>query len=368
MPLGDFDTWTVSAGLPDDFDFSEWLKFFTGAEWRDAGDMFKLKSKDLKLKVFAHGDSEFVVLAESKRFASRRVALIFSFPQYPDSHQKQMLRILDSCIASIALTEPQAGKEKEIKKIAGPSGKKSSDGQESDACRESRERVIASIKNMSGWWYMETEHFVIVSNIKRRKDINFFKNEVDKIYDVYQKIVPPLAPIRTVGVIRIFDDRKEYIAYTEQKEWSAGVFMPSKDELAFFFDPDANKKEQAYQRKLVLHHEMFHQYLHQALGEIRTDVWFNEGSAKFFELTVCKSGGKYSIPIDRDFLDWARKMLDTPYADVRRLLALSYEEFYEDYKHTYNAAFALMVFLAKGAQQIKSPELRAKYLAIPYLY
>ena len=51
-----------------------------------------------------------------------------------------------------------------------------------------------------------------------------------------------------------------------------------------------------------------------------------------------------------------------------RLLALSYEEFYEDYKHTYNAAFALMVFLAKGAQQIKSPELRAKYLAIPYLY
>ena len=122
------------------------------------------------------------------------------------------------------------------------------------------------------------------------------------------------------GVIRIFDDRKEYIAYTEQKEWSAGVFMPSKDELAFFFDPDANKKEQAYQRKLVLHHEMFHQYLHQALGEIRTDVWFNEGSAKFFELTVCKSGGKYSIPIDRDFLDWARKMLDTPYAAAGSLV------------------------------------------------
>lgn len=368
MRLTDFEEWVSSAELPEDFDFSRWLEFFGGTGWRDAGDMLKPKTKDLDVKTLIHGSCEFAVLAESKRYPSRRLALIFSFPLYPDSQQKQMLRILESCISSIALTEPQAKKEKEVRKISSQFGKKSSGKMVSEEYSASRERVIASVENTPGWWYMETEHFIIVSNIRRKRDINLIKNDIDKIYAAYQKIIPPLVPISAVSVIRIFDDHKEFLAFTEAEDWNAGIWMPRKQELAFFLDSEADKREQAYQREFVLHHEMFHQYLHYALNGVLTHVWFNEGFANFFEKTVCRSAGKYSIPIAKEDLEWGKKVLESPYADVNRLLKLSYDEFYDDYEKAYPAAFALAVFLAKGAQQIKDAELRARYLAIPYIY
>ena len=86
-----------------------------------------------------------------------------------------------------------------------------------------------------------------------------------------------------MNVARIFNERDDYIAYVgKDKEFSAGLWMPSKKELVISPVPRGDQDYQKTEQLKTIRHEGFHQYLHYALDEVQVSVWFNEGNATFF--------------------------------------------------------------------------------------
>lgn len=374
LPEEQFLKWSElaeNAVEKEKFDAAAWLDHATGMTWRETDDLKPKPNKNIERSLYSASGSDgdcYALCLFPKDAPERRMVIEWSLPGYASADRKQALRILENVIANTSFFPPKEN-TKGAKKLRAKSAVAAGKGKTgTDQYRRSRERVIENLKNLPDWWYLETEHFIIVSNIRKRKNISYFKEEADKVFSAYLKVMPPLVEITNVCVIRVFDDKKEYRAYTGQEEWSAGCWMPSKQELVFYLEDDSSRGEQAYQRTIVLHHEMFHQYLSHAAGGAQAHVWFNEGSAKFFEKIVCRQKGRYSLALDKKYVEVARNAASGPYSDVRKLLALSYEDFYEDYKNTYDAAFALMIFLYKGAPLLRDAASREKYTAIPFRY
>ena len=238
----------------------------------------------------------------------------------------------------------------------------------STAYQDSRRRVIDSIRALKEWWYIETPHFIVVSNIARRKDVRDLADEAEEIRTTYEKLMPPPCGIDAVSVIRVFDDRDQYNAYIGGgAEWSGGCWIAQRQELVFFVAYEAvkDKKVRTDIAKRTLRHELLHQYFFYALGHNTPPPWFNEGLAQYYEHLSLKSRGRPAFHAEWDTEERALAAFSVPFWTAAQLRRMDYPEFQQFHEFTYSAVFAMMYYLMKGA---KLDDATAAYAQIPVRY
>jgi hypothetical protein len=219
----------------------------------------------------------------------------------------------------------------------------------------SRKRVSESIRNLRDWWYADTPHYVLLSNLpsRNRQVVRELQTRTERFRAVFEDVLPPPAPAGAVSVIRVFATDDEYEAYVgPQYRWTTGMWVTHRRELvARPVRSDFQRGEQ--DRFLsVITHEAFHQYISSTLEPVVPPPWFNEGHAELF--------GQASI--DRDRLVVTESPLHTPLVErlakarainAARIMAMSYPQFYNGDNDTlaanYATAWALVYFLHKSA-------------------
>jgi len=221
---------------------------------------------------------------------------------------------------------------------------------------ESRALVANSILNMKNWWYVNTENYIFLSDlgVRHRVLVNDLQHDIEYLRAAYEQFIPPREAITAVSVIRIFAMPEEYVAYVgESHKWSGGLWMPNKKEMIIKpFDGGRSKQDQRANVKRVMYHEAFHQYIAYAMPGCRSSVWFNEGHAGFFENAEI-AYDRLEIEEDKQKLPLLSKMMESGHVDVKRMLSMSYEEFYagsdEQRQENYCLAWAMVYYLRKGA-------------------
>ena len=232
---------------------------------------------------------------------------------------------------------------------------------------DNKNAIISSIQNMKNWWYMETDNYLMVSNIKNKTTVRTLAQGLERSRRGYVQYYPLKQPLKAVSVARMFQTREEYLNFVgDSLKWTGGVWMPSKKELVV---SPTNWGDRRARRKMMVevsYHEAFHQYIYFATGERTTSAWFNEGSAQFFEGMEFK-GKRIVIGIEPYM---AKRMLTLgTTTNIKRLLYMSYKDFYNENTSSDNYALShgLLFFLQKGAQLMKYKH-KNNYHEIPTKY
>jgi len=225
--------------------------------------------------------------------------------------------------------------------------------------QESRQRVIDNIKNLREWWYMEGNNFIFVSNQKNQKNIARLKLDLEHARDVYAKYFPQETELKSISVIKVFNQRDEYLTYVgKEMEWSGGVWSPAKAELVI--SPIDERFPEKARREIVqqvVFHEGCHQYLFYALSERNPGMWFNEGAAQFFEGVDFKGSlPNYEIP-EHHLKKITEMFAARPKKDLNALINMDRDAFYgADKENNYLLANALMIYLLRGCVAADKPE------------
>ncbi len=231
----------------------------------------------------------------------------------------------------------------------------------------SRERVLLSIRNFRDWWYEETDNYIFITNDPGRRAMARLRTDLEKAREVFAEYYPLRHPMQAVSVVRIFNTRNQYKEYVgEDLQWSGGLWMPARRELVISpLDKGARESVRQMIMRQVAFHEGFHQYLYFATRETQADMWFNEGTAQFFEGIEFQSG-KGIVRLPRQ----TETMLSALFAngkihDIDALAKMDRQTFYGAGRDVnYPLAQALLYYLWKGAPVDKKPH----YAEIPGRY
>lgn len=138
---------------------------------------------------------------------------------------------------------------------------------------------------VKGWDVIVSPHknYIIIYNTKRGTNHLLARVIAERIEairkQVYEVQFPPTHPIKTVCIVRVCADAKEYHAYGGPGG-SAGYWSDQDEELVFY-DASASKKPDD-DTLSVLYHEAFHQYIYYAVGNVAPHSWFNEGHGDYY--------------------------------------------------------------------------------------
>ncbi len=127
------------------------------------------------------------------------------------------------------------------------------------------------------------KNYIVIYNTKNNKNHYLAKvlaKRIEMIREqIYEKQFPPTKPIKTVCIVRVCADLKEYRAYGGPGG-SAGYWSSNDEELVFY---DASASPRPDDDTLaVLYHEAFHQYIYYAVGNVAPHSWFNEGHGDYY--------------------------------------------------------------------------------------
>ena len=78
-----------------------------------------------------------------------------------------------------------------------------------------REKVIKDIQNLKNWWFLETENYIIASNLKNKKTISELQLNIEKCRSVYKKYYPKRNSVIAVCVCKVFEPEKS-ICHTSE--------------------------------------------------------------------------------------------------------------------------------------------------------
>lgn len=239
--------------------------------------------------------------------------------------------------------------------------------------KESRDRVARSIENMKDWWYVETRHYILLSDLNNRyrRTLRDLQDNLELLRASLEDFMPPQKPISVVSVVRAFATDKEYEEYVgPQHEWTSGIWHPARKELVIRSRSESGGRQEQEQFSSVVYHEAFHQYIYYALDQTQTSPWFNEGHAAFFASAEFSNRG-VRIREDKSRVSQLKKYITSDDADIEAIMDLSYDEFYGTSSaarwRNYTLSWALVYYLLKGvALESHSPYdlLLDRYLGI----
>lgn len=288
--------------------------------------------------------------------ATRQVVFFFRIAREQAGDRAD--RVVRQALGSVQFLKPR----KETVPLAESRRKKGSPEFEA-----SRARVIQSIRNLDDWWYVDTENYIFVSNQTDRRAMSRLRLELENAREVFESYFPLRKPLQSVSVVRIFNKREQYLEYVGgDMEWSGGLWSPARRELVISpLDRRVRDSVQKMIMRQVAFHEGFHQYLFFATGEAQADMWYNEGTAQFFEGIEFRTGeGVVLLPqqSERALVELFEK--DKVY-DIGALVKMDREAFYGENRNVnYLLAQALIYYLWKGAPVAGKPE----YAKIPLRY
>lgn len=221
----------------------------------------------------------------------------------------------------------------------------------------SRQQAEESIRNLKGWWVAHTDHYVFLSNLdsRHRTMVRELQEDLEVLRQSFETLLAPTQPIDAACVVRIFATPEEYDAYVPREQrWTSGLWIASTGELVIRPPPDERDRQGHRESILrIAYHEAFHQYLHYALGRLRTAAWFNEGHAALFEAAQVRRRRTPSIKQDKQKVDILEKLARAEQLHVAPLLRMSYQQFYASDERTrvinYATAWGLVYYLRKAA-------------------
>jgi hypothetical protein len=345
----------------------EWMQFLTGDKIKDIPEQLQ---KDFPVKCpvrryhFKNAtddlNSYLYYLVTSERPGERYV-ILYELPKNADSCKSEKA-ILQS-LQSITFFPPKKADEKSKLKVVGTTLKKKDFSPEYAV---NRGKVIKNIQNLRNWWYLETENFIIASNIKNKKTISELQLNLERCRSVYKKYYTGKNSLRAVSVCKVFENRGEYLSYVGDKyKWSGGIWMPDKQELVISPSVWGKVSENRESMMDIVYHEAFHQYLFYVADETVSSVWFNEGNACYFQGMNFKAGEKAKIDLPSCYYEPMKKLAASGTLKVESLINMDHAAFYEGKDVNYAFGWGLMFFLHKGAPLMKD---KNKYSEIPAKY
>lgn len=240
-------------------------------------------------------------------------------------------------------------KVREVKTSRFQSNKFKPSGKVSKEYEKTVDEVKKQVLNTKGWWFAQTDNYILKSNMDTRKR-TFAKKvqaHVEFIRGVYEKFIPASSEIKAVSIVSIPSTRQEYLEYTGAPDWSGGVWMSSRKELAV--NPYTSNEGFLMQ---VLRHEAFHQYIYYALDENRSPAWFNEGHAELFS-AVKISGSRVTIVEDKRALSTLLPLFRRNAVSVSKHINLDHAGFYENKDINYPLSWSIIYFLRKAVPLYK---------------
>jgi hypothetical protein len=345
-------------------EITEWLEFLTASKLPAATVMTKKRYAKNTVTYFyevADGlniDYLYVIVPDK----TSDYCFLVQFTLTGKFNLKKSKKTLNQAVASAAFY-PHREKVKNDVKFNLKKAKSAQQKKRSPEYLASRERVINNIRNLKDWWYLETDNFIMVANIKKRKTIRELAAGLENSRKVFKQVFPLKAPLKDVSVVKSFETRKEYLSYIGKAyEWTSGVWMAGRKELVV---SPMNWGAAWDRRKMmveVIQHEGFHQYIYFATGGQQTAAWFNEGNAAFFEGLKFKG----RRPVIEETYRLAIMAKQNMPVNIAALLKMSYLEFYGvNVKNNYILGYGLMFFLHKGAAVMKGSK---AYSSIPTKY
>lgn len=240
-------------------------------------------------------------------------------------------------------------KVREVKDSRFQSSKFKPSGKVSKEYQKTVDEVKKQVLNTKGWWLAQTNNYILKSNMDSRKK-TFAKKvqaHVEFIRGVYEKFIPASTEIKAVSIVAIPSTRQEYLEYTGAPDWSGGVWMSSRKELAV--NPYTSNEGFLMQ---VLRHEAFHQYIYYALDENQSPAWFNEGHAELFS-AVKISGSRVTIVEDNRALSTLLPLFRRKAVSVSKHINLDHNGFYANKDINYPLSWSIIYFLRKAAPLYK---------------
>ena len=355
-----YKLWTKSKQKPvSQRGEGQWLHFYTGVEL--AGNLSYVsgcKNTTYQYSLMEASDKAMVYLVRSKRDPSRRFMFYYQSNTHLDKKGKQA--VLYS-IKSVYTYKPKNAKVVEVR---GSSQYKKREW--SDKYLESKKQIVASIQNMKGWKILETENYIIVSNMRSGITVKSFQVQLEKSRIAYQAFFPLKVKLDEVSVVKIFGDRSEYLSYVGQEmKWTGGLWMPLRKELMVSpLDTKSSSKNKMGMLETASH-EGFHQYIYHAVNQSMLSTWFNEGTAAFFE--GLKFSGSRSFKVGTTArLPGLKLAIKKGFDNIEKLINMSQPEYYRADRVEYNYAlgWGLMFYLYKGARLMRRPQ----YTEVPERY
>jgi hypothetical protein len=370
VPKKDYDEWRKDAQMVDLSDadsVSKWMRAFFSEE--DLSPDKELKSvespKNCTITKYITGDTakdarKSIYLLSPKDFPELKFAVCYDAVPLSDVAKNE--KAIASSLLSFAFSKP---KTKTAPAVSGTAGSLKNI-ERTPEYLASKENVIKNIQNFKDWNYTETENFILVYNITNKKTIKDMGENLEKSRSVFAAFYPLKIPLKAVSVCRFFDKRDDYLKYAGTgSEWTAGRWEPSRKELIISPFDWASRSNN---RKIMIditYYASFQQYLHYAVGEASSSIWFNVGSAAFFKGINFRGGDKFEINLT-ERLDLMKKLASSA-IDIKKFVGISDEEFANKSSLDKNHALAwgLMFFLQKGSQVIKE---KNNYSEIPSKY
>ncbi len=355
-----YDAW--KSKLPekklDDDQIAGWVGHLLGKELKSPLEQternFIKAATGRQVIVEQSGVQHFCYVVMPSKYPDNTFLVHFAFSDV-DSPEK----VVGQCMGSMAFSQPP--KKKEDKSIALTTRKVNKNTTPEYAA--SKERVIGSIQNLKDWWYLETDNFLLVANIKNKKTVRELNDGLERSRGVFEQFYPVLKPLSAVSVAKAFQERQEYVAYVgPEAEWTGGLWMSSKKELVVSPIDWGSVRDRRKMMVDVIHHEAFHQYIYFATGEQQTAVWFNEGNATFFEGLDFK--GSRPVIEETDRAETMQKISQA--INIPAMLQMDYAQFYGgNREQNYTGAYGLIYFMYKGAPVMEEPN---TYSEIPRKY
>lgn len=232
---------------------------------------------------------------------------------------------------------------------------------EDEGMASARRQVVESIRNMKGWWYEPSEHYIVLSNLKGnvKTMVGQLNRSMDAMRAAYVRCIPD-NPDDSVSVIRMPATQEEYLSYVGgENAWTGGMWVPGRRELVVRPATEQGNMETRRSLFRVAFHEGFHQYAFFALNHSDPALWFNEGYAQLFENSVIMNG-RVRLEESARLTGVLRQVLDGGRFDLSAFLKQSREQFYdaddEVRAANYAIAWALVYYLKKGvASETNSP-------------
>lgn len=369
----DFDKW--HSDNPPKWNLEQlkkWTENLTGCEVTSDYKLFKkipgakVYTCNLEDKSKKHYKKIFVVDIKSPPPRRKIVFLYDLLPPGSKSKQERAELILDRSISSARFYEPKNDENKIFRADLQVIQRQKDKVSPEFAAR--REQVIKNIMNLGGWSYIETDNYLIATNLKKTGLVGQIKEDIERCRKVFTHFYPLKKTLDAVSVIKVFRKRDEYKNYvSKDMEKSSGVWMPLKQELAVSSPEDLTGKDRYENILSTLYHEGFHQFIFFACNRKETAPWFNEGSAAFFEGIDFKgSSNRFKIETTPRY-EQVKYLNRSGNFDIKKLLDMDYKEYYQNPARNYTMGWALMYFLLKGAP-LTSKKDKNEYNKIPVKY
>jgi len=362
----DFQDWCKfsEVKLSGDADLLPWLESFAECSLKkDEG--FSSKSNKVLIAHYTctDGSKELFTLTDPDN-AGRRYLMLFEFDMKTDI--KKSTKSSPAIASSASFFTPKASPDINDKKLV--TKKSATIKERSPEYIASRDKVISEIKNLNGWWYVETENYIFAANIKNRKLIDEIQVNLEKCRSVYEKYFEQKEAIQAISVVKSFETRDDFLKYINAPKDYPYISMWNNSQEELVISPptwNRSKKDNRERMGRFIMHEAFHQYMFYAAKMVTASPWFNDGFSTLSEglefkkndFDICPVGFRLtrfnrSGGISKKTLE---ELINTQYGSSGD------RDFWFDLNCR---AWALMYFLCKGAAVMDKKE----YTLIPFKY